>query len=73
MIFVREVIVCILRDKIMERKIGVILSFIGLGTVWLRSFPWLCSLLVGLGLCLVHMGSWKNIHIALHTVKRDLM
>ncbi|XP_026026078.1 long-chain fatty acid transport protein 1-like [Astatotilapia calliptera] len=57
----------------MERKIGVILSFIGLGTVWLRSFPWLCSLLVGLGLCLVHMGSWKNIHIALHTVKRDLM
>uniref|UniRef100_A0A669D2Q0 Long-chain-fatty-acid--CoA ligase n=1 Tax=Oreochromis niloticus TaxID=8128 RepID=A0A669D2Q0_ORENI len=57
----------------MERKIGVILSFICLGAVWLRSFPWLCSLLVGLGLCLVHMGSWKNIHIALHTVKRDLM
>uniref|UniRef100_A0A3Q4G7U2 long-chain-fatty-acid--CoA ligase n=1 Tax=Neolamprologus brichardi TaxID=32507 RepID=A0A3Q4G7U2_NEOBR len=57
----------------MERKIGVILSFIGLGTVWLHSFPWLCSLLVGLGLCLVYMGSWKNIHIALHTFKRDLM
>ncbi|XP_030589718.1 long-chain fatty acid transport protein 1-like [Archocentrus centrarchus] len=57
----------------MEQKICVILSIIGLGAVWFCSFPWLCSLWVGLGLCLAHVGSWKNIHIALHTIKRDLM
>ncbi|XP_010777933.1 long-chain fatty acid transport protein 1 [Notothenia coriiceps] len=41
--------------------------------VRLLSLPWLCSLLAGLGLCLVWRGSWKFIYIAMCTIKRDLM
>uniref|UniRef100_A0A8C9YDD6 long-chain-fatty-acid--CoA ligase n=1 Tax=Sander lucioperca TaxID=283035 RepID=A0A8C9YDD6_SANLU len=43
------------------------------GAVRLLSLPWLCSLLGGLGLCMVWRGSWKFIHVALRTIKRDLM
>ncbi|XP_029291668.1 long-chain fatty acid transport protein 1-like isoform X1 [Cottoperca gobio] len=43
------------------------------GAARLLSLPWLCSLLAGLGLCVVWRGSWKFIHVALHTIKRDLM
>uniref|UniRef100_A0A8C9YHU4 Very long-chain fatty acid transport protein n=1 Tax=Sander lucioperca TaxID=283035 RepID=A0A8C9YHU4_SANLU len=35
------------------------------GAVRLLSLPWLCSLLGGLGLCMVWRGSWKFIHVAL--------
>ncbi|XP_069570656.1 long-chain fatty acid transport protein 1-like [Brachyistius frenatus] len=52
---------------------GVILSVSVLGAVWFLSLPWLCSLLMGVGLCAASRGSWKNIHVARHTIKRDLM
>ncbi|XP_061577233.1 long-chain fatty acid transport protein 1-like isoform X2 [Cololabis saira] len=51
---------------------GVILSLVGLVGV-LLSFHWFYSLLAGLGLFMAWMGSWRNFHIALHTIKRDLM
>ncbi|KAM9856956.1 long-chain fatty acid transport protein 1-like [Aulostomus maculatus] len=37
------------------------------------TLTWLCSAVVGLLLCLAWRGSWKFIHIALSTIKRDLM
>ncbi|XP_054460672.1 long-chain fatty acid transport protein 1-like [Anoplopoma fimbria] len=43
------------------------------GAVRLLSLPWLCSLLAGLGLFMVWRGSWKFLHVALRTIKRDLM
>ncbi|KAI3352950.1 hypothetical protein L3Q82_019517, partial [Scortum barcoo] len=43
------------------------------GAVGLLSLPWICSLLAGLGLCIVWRGSWRFLHVALHTIKRDLM
>lgn len=33
----------------------------------------LCSVLAGLRLCLVWRASWKFVHVALCTIKRDLM
>ncbi|XP_044046182.1 long-chain fatty acid transport protein 1-like [Siniperca chuatsi] len=50
---------------------GVIVCLAVFGAVRLLSLPWLCSLLAGLGLCVVW--SWKFIHVALRTIKRDLM
>uniref|UniRef100_A0A3P9JN99 long-chain-fatty-acid--CoA ligase n=1 Tax=Oryzias latipes TaxID=8090 RepID=A0A3P9JN99_ORYLA len=38
----------------------------------LLSLPWFCSLFTGLGVLVVWIGSWKNLHIALHTIRRDL-
>ncbi|XP_019119427.2 long-chain fatty acid transport protein 1 [Larimichthys crocea] len=52
---------------------GVMVCLGVLGAVRLLSLPWLCSLLAGLGFCMVCRGSWKFIHVALHTIKRDLM
>ncbi|KAM8879303.1 long-chain fatty acid transport protein 1-like [Spinachia spinachia] len=42
------------------------------GADGLLSLPGLCSLLVGLGLFLVWKGSWKFLHVAVRTIKRDL-
>ncbi|KAM6939895.1 long-chain fatty acid transport protein 1-like isoform 2-T2 [Xenentodon cancila] len=57
----------------MKLKSGVTLSLVALGAGVLLSLHWSCSLLAGLGLLMAWMGSWKNFHIALHTIKRDLM
>ncbi|XP_022071390.2 long-chain fatty acid transport protein 1-like [Acanthochromis polyacanthus] len=51
---------------------GVILSVIILGSMWLLSLTWLHILLVGLGLGVFSRGSWRSVHVAAHTVKRDL-
>uniref|UniRef100_A0AAQ5ZTZ8 Very long-chain fatty acid transport protein n=1 Tax=Amphiprion ocellaris TaxID=80972 RepID=A0AAQ5ZTZ8_AMPOC len=51
---------------------GVILSLVILGAVWLLSLTWLHILLVGFGLGMFSRGSWRSIHVAAHTVKRDL-
>uniref|UniRef100_A0A3Q3GS51 long-chain-fatty-acid--CoA ligase n=1 Tax=Kryptolebias marmoratus TaxID=37003 RepID=A0A3Q3GS51_KRYMA len=53
--------------------ICVVSSLVVLGAVGFLSLPWLCSLLAGLGLFAAWMGPWKNLHVALHTMKRDLM
>ncbi|XP_040893191.1 long-chain fatty acid transport protein 1-like [Toxotes jaculatrix] len=52
---------------------GAIVSLSVLGAVKFLSLPWLCSLLAGLGVLMVWRGSWKFIHVALRTIKRDLM
>ncbi|XP_059191959.1 long-chain fatty acid transport protein 1-like isoform X2 [Centropristis striata] len=52
---------------------GVTLCLSVFGAVRLFSLPWLYSLLAGLGLCMVWRGSWKFIHVAVCTIKRDLM
>lgn len=39
------------------------------GAVWL---PRLCSLLAGLGLCIMWRRSWRFLRVALSTIKRDL-
>uniref|UniRef100_A0A8D3CDF8 Long-chain-fatty-acid--CoA ligase n=1 Tax=Scophthalmus maximus TaxID=52904 RepID=A0A8D3CDF8_SCOMX len=52
---------------------GVIVLLGVLGAVKLLSLPWLCGLLVGLGMCIAWRGSWKFIHVALCTIKRDMM
>ncbi|XP_047432680.1 long-chain fatty acid transport protein 1-like [Mugil cephalus] len=52
---------------------GVLLSLCVLGAVWFPSVPWLCSVSLGLVFCLVWRGSWKNIHVAVRTIKRDLV
>ncbi|XP_008286762.1 long-chain fatty acid transport protein 1-like [Stegastes partitus] len=52
---------------------GVTLSLVVLGAVLLLSLSWLHILLVGFGLGIFSMGSWKYIHVAACTVKRDLM
>ncbi|XP_034544195.1 long-chain fatty acid transport protein 1-like [Notolabrus celidotus] len=52
---------------------GFIALLIMFGAARLLSLPWLCSLLAGLGLCMVCRGSWKFIHIAVCTIRRDLM
>ena len=51
---------------------GVTACLSVLGAVRLLSLPWLCSLVAGLGLCVVCRGSWRFIHVALRTIKRDL-
>ncbi|XP_040042945.2 long-chain fatty acid transport protein 1-like [Gasterosteus aculeatus] len=43
------------------------------GADGLLSPPGLCSLLVGLVLLFVWKGSWRFLHVALRTIKRDLM
>ncbi|XP_029031173.1 long-chain fatty acid transport protein 1-like [Betta splendens] len=57
----------------MRRMSGVILCLGVLGAVKLLSLYWICSMSVGLGLCLAWTGSWRLIYIALRTIKRDLM
>ncbi|XP_070770174.1 long-chain fatty acid transport protein 1-like [Enoplosus armatus] len=57
----------------MDLMSGVIVCLGVFGAVRLLSLPWLCSLLAGLGLCVGWRGSWKYIHVALRTIKRDLM
>uniref|UniRef100_A0A3Q1JI98 Very long-chain fatty acid transport protein n=1 Tax=Anabas testudineus TaxID=64144 RepID=A0A3Q1JI98_ANATE len=57
----------------MRRMSGAIVCLSVLGAVKLLSLSWLCSLTVGLGLCVACMGSRKFIHIVLRTIKRDLM
>ncbi|XP_071361338.1 long-chain fatty acid transport protein 1-like isoform X3 [Trachinotus anak] len=52
---------------------GVTVCLSVLWAVKLLSLPWLCSLAAGLGLCLAQRASWKFIHVALCTLKRDLM
>ncbi|XP_033480303.2 long-chain fatty acid transport protein 1-like [Epinephelus lanceolatus] len=52
---------------------GVTMCLGVFGAIRLLSLPWLCSLLAGLGFCVVWRGSWKFIHVALCTIKRDLM
>uniref|UniRef100_A0A8C4IJS2 Long-chain-fatty-acid--CoA ligase n=1 Tax=Dicentrarchus labrax TaxID=13489 RepID=A0A8C4IJS2_DICLA len=52
---------------------AVILCLCMFGAVRLLSFPWLCSLLAGLGLCMFWKGSWRFLYVALRTIKRDLM
>uniref|UniRef100_A0A8C6LXR2 Long-chain-fatty-acid--CoA ligase n=1 Tax=Nothobranchius furzeri TaxID=105023 RepID=A0A8C6LXR2_NOTFU len=49
-----------------------LVSLLVLALVGLYFLPWFCNLLVGLGLCVAWVGSWKNLHVALHTIKRDL-
>lgn len=43
------------------------------GAVWLLCLPKLCSLLAGLGLRIMWRRSWRFLHVALRTIKRDLM
>ncbi|RVE75619.1 hypothetical protein OJAV_G00000500 [Oryzias javanicus] len=57
----------------MNLRCGCILSLAVMGAAAVLSLPWFCSLLAGLGLLMVWIGSWKNLHIVLHTIKRDLM
>ncbi|XP_073323630.1 long-chain fatty acid transport protein 1-like [Pagrus major] len=52
---------------------GVMVCLGVFGAVGLLSLPWLGSLLAGLVVCVVWGGSWKFIHVALRTIKRDLM
>uniref|UniRef100_A0A8C2WGV8 long-chain-fatty-acid--CoA ligase n=1 Tax=Cyclopterus lumpus TaxID=8103 RepID=A0A8C2WGV8_CYCLU len=52
---------------------GVTACLAGLGADRLLSLPGLCSLLAGLGILVVWRGSWKFLHVALCTIKRDLM
>ncbi|XP_035516338.1 long-chain fatty acid transport protein 1-like [Morone saxatilis] len=52
---------------------AVIVCLCVFGAVRLLSLPWLCSLLAGLGLCMVRKGSWRFLYVALRTIKRDLM
>ncbi|XP_056264277.1 long-chain fatty acid transport protein 1-like [Pseudoliparis swirei] len=52
---------------------GVTTGLAGLGADSLLSLPGLCSLLAGLGLLMFWTGSWKFLHVALCTIKRDLM
>uniref|UniRef100_A0AAQ5X431 Very long-chain fatty acid transport protein n=1 Tax=Amphiprion ocellaris TaxID=80972 RepID=A0AAQ5X431_AMPOC len=59
-------------DNMMHLTSGVILSLVILGAVWLLSLTWLHILLVGFGLGMFSRGSWRSIHVAAHTVKRDL-
>lgn len=43
------------------------------GAVWLLCLPKLCSLLAGLGLRIMWRRSRRFLHVALRTIKRDLM
>ncbi|XP_062286508.1 long-chain fatty acid transport protein 1-like [Scomber scombrus] len=52
---------------------GIIACLSVFGAARWLSLTWLCSLLAGLGLCMAWKGSWKFIHVALHTIIRDLM
>ncbi|XP_015228094.1 PREDICTED: long-chain fatty acid transport protein 1-like [Cyprinodon variegatus] len=57
----------------MKLWICMILSLILLALLGFISLPWYSSLLAGLGVFVFWMGSWKNLHIAACTIKRDLM
>ncbi|KAM9314709.1 long-chain fatty acid transport protein 1-like [Pholidichthys leucotaenia] len=61
------------RDSSMNLVNGALMSLTAVLAVWLLSLHWLSWLLAGLGLCLIWRGSWKNVHVALHTIKRDIM
>nr|AOW69616.1 long-chain fatty acid transport protein 1a [Lateolabrax japonicus] len=52
---------------------GVMVCLGVFGAGRLLSLPWLFSLLAGLGLCMAWRCSWRFIHVALRTIKRDLM
>ncbi|XP_067438688.1 long-chain fatty acid transport protein 1-like [Thunnus thynnus] len=52
---------------------GVVLCLGVFGAVRWLPLTWLCSLLAGLGLFMAWRGSWKFIHVALRTIRRDLM
>ncbi|XP_074549543.1 long-chain fatty acid transport protein 1-like [Halichoeres trimaculatus] len=52
---------------------GGIVLLVMFGAAQRLSLPWLFSLLAGLGLCMVRRGSWKFIHVAVCTIRRDLM
>ncbi|XP_040002392.1 long-chain fatty acid transport protein 1-like [Xiphias gladius] len=52
---------------------SVIVCLSVLGGIKLLSPPWLFGLSLGLGLCMAWGASWKFIHVALCTIKRDLM
>uniref|UniRef100_UPI0037E7B7A3 long-chain fatty acid transport protein 1-like n=1 Tax=Semicossyphus pulcher TaxID=241346 RepID=UPI0037E7B7A3 len=52
---------------------GVTLLLCVIGAVRLLSLPVLCSLMAGLGLCVVWRGSWRFIYVAVCTIRRDLM
>lgn len=52
---------------------GVVLCLGVFGAARLLPLPWLCSLVAGLGLCVTWRGSWRFLHVALSTIKRDLM
>ncbi|XP_042341828.1 long-chain fatty acid transport protein 1-like [Plectropomus leopardus] len=52
---------------------GVTMCLGVFGAIRLLPLPWLCGLLAGLGLCMVCRGSFRFIHVALRTIKRDLM
>uniref|UniRef100_A0A673BF08 long-chain-fatty-acid--CoA ligase n=1 Tax=Sphaeramia orbicularis TaxID=375764 RepID=A0A673BF08_9TELE len=41
--------------------------------IFLLHLSWFCSLLAGLGLYMAQSGSWRFCHVALCTIKRDLM
>uniref|UniRef100_A0A8C7ZAN1 long-chain-fatty-acid--CoA ligase n=1 Tax=Oryzias sinensis TaxID=183150 RepID=A0A8C7ZAN1_9TELE len=51
----------------LQKSLVVVVAAAGL-----LSLPWFCSLFTGLGVLVVWIGSWKNLHIALHTIRRDL-
>uniref|UniRef100_A0A665WM45 Very long-chain fatty acid transport protein n=1 Tax=Echeneis naucrates TaxID=173247 RepID=A0A665WM45_ECHNA len=57
----------------MQLMSAVIVILSVLGAVKLLSLPWLCCLAVGPGLLLARRTSRKFIHVALRTIKRDLM
>ncbi|XP_070711238.1 long-chain fatty acid transport protein 1-like [Pempheris klunzingeri] len=57
----------------MNRMSGVMVCLGVFGAVRLLPLPWLCSLLAGLGLCMAWRASRSFIHVALCTIKRDLM
>ncbi|XP_024115181.1 long-chain fatty acid transport protein 1 [Oryzias melastigma] len=57
----------------MNLQSGCILSLAVVGAAGFLYLPWFWSLLAVLVLLMVWIGSWKNLHIALHTLKRDLM
>eukprot|EP00064_Thunnus_orientalis_P021040 superscaffoldBa00006145_g21194 len=52
---------------------GVVMCLGVFGAVRWLPLTWLCSLLAGLGLFMAWRGSWKFIHVALRTIRRDLM
>ena len=67
------VTVCISTDNIMHPICGAIVCLSVLGAVKLLSLPLFWGLPVGLVLCMASRGFCQFIHVALRTIKRDLM
>uniref|UniRef100_A0A673BFL9 Long-chain-fatty-acid--CoA ligase n=1 Tax=Sphaeramia orbicularis TaxID=375764 RepID=A0A673BFL9_9TELE len=57
----------------MHLIVGVCVCFVVFGAAKLLHLSWFCSLLAGLGLYMAQSGSWRFCHVALCTIKRDLM